>query len=145
MRRTVIVLISGLLLVSIPAFLFIIWGMMHPTYGPGMVKPVTSTSTITLSMRPDKWSRLVQAADRFARQHDLVDAQAGSLLPSSELRLSRVRYESKDADLTIEKAGTTGSNLEIRVTIREFSGSGAAQRLMAVFEADVVRAGRFGE
>jgi hypothetical protein len=145
MRRTVIILISGLLLVSVPAFLLIVWGMMHPTFGPGTVKPVTSTLTITLSMPRNEWSRLVHASDRFALQHDLVDGQAGSLSPASELRLSRVRYESSDAELTIAKTETNGSTLEIHVTIREFSGSGAGQRLRTAFETDVVRAGRFGE
>jgi hypothetical protein len=145
MRRTVIVLISGLLLVSIPAFLFIVWGMMHPTFGPGTVKPVTSTWTITLSMPRNEWSRLVQATDRFAIQHDLIDSQAGSISPGSELRLSRVHYENRDADLEIAKTETNASTVEVHVTIREFSGSGAGQRLKVAFETDVVRAGKFGE
>jgi len=141
----VLVLISGLLLVSIPAFLLIVWGMMHPTFGPGTVKPVTLTLTITLSMRRDDWSRLVQASDKFAIQHDLIDAQPVSNSPVSELRLSRVRYESSDAELTVAKTETNASTIEIRITIREFSGSGAGQRLKAAFETDVVRAGKFGE
>ena len=145
LRRTVLVLISGLLLVSIPAFLLIVWGMMHPTFGPGTVKPVTLTLTITLSMRRDDWSRLVQASDKFAIQHDLIDAQPVSNSPVSELRLSRVRYESSDAELTVAKTETNASTIEIRITIREFSGSGAGQRLKAAFETDVVRAGKFGE
>lgn len=145
MRRAVIVAISGLLLVSIPAFLLIVWGMMHPIFGPGIVKPVTSTLTISLSIHRNDWSRLVQAADRFAIQHDLVDSQPGSTMPASELRFSRVRYESPDADLMVEKTKTSASTLEIHITIREFYGSGGGQRLKAAFENDVVRAGGFGE
>lgn len=145
LRRTVIVLISGLLLVSIPVFVFIVWAMMHPTYGPGTVKTVTSTWTITLTMRQNEWSRLVQATDSFAARHELIDRQAGFISPSSELRISRLHYENSDADLMVAKTEAKDSTAEIHVTIREFSGSGVGQRLKIAFETDVVRAGRFGE
>jgi hypothetical protein len=119
--------------------------MMHPSYGPGTVKPVTSTLTISLSIDRNDWSRLVQAADRFAIQHGLIHSQAGSLA-SSELRLSRVRYEANGADLEIERmAETNVSTTKIHIKIREFSHSGDGQRLKAAFENEVITAGRFGE
>ena len=120
--------------------------MVHPSFGPGTVKPVTSTLTISLSIRRNEWSRLVQAADRFAIQHGLVDSQGVSIQPSSELRLSRVSYEGSGAELKIQKM--TESNvaaIKIHIEIREFFGSGDGQRLKAAFENDVINAGRFGE
>jgi len=104
-RRTVIFVISGLLLVCTPIFLLMLWGMAHPSFGPGTVKPVTSTLTISLSIRQSEWSRLVQAADSFAIQHGLVDSQAAHIQPSSELGLSRVRYEGSGADLVVPLGG----------------------------------------
>jgi len=145
-RRTVIFVISGLLLASTPIVLLMLWGMAHPTFGPGTVKPVTSTLTINLSIGRNEWSRLVQAADRFAIQHGLVDSQTGSLQPSSELRVSRVHYEGRGAELKMAKmAETNAVTIRIHIEIREFSGSGEGQRLKAPFENDVIRAGRFGE
>lgn len=145
-RRTVIFVISGLLLVCTPVVLLMFWGMVHPSFGPGTVKPVTSTLTFSLSIGRSDWSRLVQATDRFAIQHGLVDSQGSSLQPSSELGLSRVRYEGSGADLAIAKTAETNvATMKIHITIREFSGSGDGQRLKAAFEKDVISAGRFGE
>jgi hypothetical protein len=145
-RRTVIFVISGLLLVCTPIFLLMLWGMAHPSFGPGTVKPVTSTLTISLSIRQSEWSRLVQAADSFAIQHGLVDSQAANIQPSSELGLSRVRYEGSGADLEIGKTSETDvAALKIHIRIREFSGSGDGQHLKTAFENDVINAGRFGE
>lgn len=146
MRRTVIFVISGLLLVCTPVFLLMLWGMANPSFGPGTVKPVTATLTISLSISRSEWSRLVQAADSFAIQHGLVDSQAGRIQPSSELRLSRVQYEGSGADLEIGKTSETNvATTTIHIRIREFSGSGEGQRLKAAFENDVINAGRFGE
>lgn len=146
-RRIVIFLISGLLLVSTPVFLLILWGMADPTYGPAVVKRTTWSWSHTLNVGQGDWSRLVRAADEFATPRGLVDKQTGSLVPTSELRRSRVSYESPDAELEIER-NTTKANAditEIHVRIREFDGSGAGQRLKSAFENDVIRAGRFGE
>jgi hypothetical protein len=144
-RRTVIFMITGLLLVSTPIVFLMFWGMLHPSFGPGTVKPVTSTLTISLSIDRNDWSRLVQAADGFAVQHGLIDSQAG-FPPLSELRLPRVRYEGSGADLEIEKTTeTNAATIKIQIKIREFAGSGDGQRLKETFENDVINAGRFGE
>ncbi len=120
--------------------------MMHPTFTRLPVKPVTSTLTISRSIDRNDWSRLVQAADRFAIQHGLVDYNMGFLQPLSELRLSRVHYEADGADLEIKKvAEKNAATIEIHVQIREFSGSGDGQRLKEAFEKDVINAGRFGK
>lgn len=142
-----IVVMSSLLLVSTTFFLWMLWGMANPSHGPGTVKLTTSTWTINLNIGRNDWSRLVQAADKLAIQHGLVDDQTGSLFKTSELRLSSVSYESKDVELKVERkiAEPNADTVEIRVRIREFDGSGAGQRLKAAFENDVIRAGRFGE
>lgn len=147
MRRAVSVVMITLLVVSTIFFLWLLWGMANPSHGPGTVKLTTSTWTINLNIGRNDWSRLVQAADRFAIQHGLIDEQMRSLVPTSELRRSSVNYESKDAELKIERKTTEAdtATVEIRVRIREFDGSGAGQRLKSAFENDVIRAGRFGE
>ena len=151
-RRMVTFFISGLLLVSTPIVLLMLWGMAHPTFGPGTVKPVTSTVTIGLSIGRNEWPKLVQATDRLAIQHGLVDRQTGSLQPSSELRVSRVRYEGSGAELVVAKVATANAattpnaaTIEVHIEIREYSNSGEGQRLKTALENDVIKAGRFGE
>lgn len=147
LRRTAIVAIAGLLAVSTPPFVLIIWGMANPTYGPGTAKQTTLTWTMVVNIERADWSRLVHAADSFAIQHGLIDEQTGSLAPTSELRRRRVSYESKDAELEVERQASeaNAATVEVRIKIREFDESGAGLRLKSAFEDDVLRAGHFGE
>lgn len=101
--------------------------------------------TIRLTIVQADWSRFVQVVDKFAAKHGLVDDRTGFRHQVSELQLSALRYNGKDANLKISRTIKANDPMsEIQVTIDEIDGSGAGERLQAAFENEVIRAGGFG-
>lgn len=154
LRRAIVATISGLVLVSLPIYFRILWGIAHPGWGPviegtlndgGPPRRITSTVTLQLTIVQADWSRLVQAVDKFAAKHGLVDDRTGSRHQVSELQVSTLRYNGKDANLEISRTIKANDPMsEIQVKIVEIDGSAAGERLKVAFENEVIRATGFG-
>lgn len=154
LRRAIVATIGGLVLVFLPIYLWMLWGMAYPGYGPvnegtlndgGPPRRITSTVTLQLTIVQADWSRFVQAVDKFAAKHGFVDDRTGFREQVSELQLSALRYEGKAANLKIRRTiKANGPMSEIQVRIDEIDGSAAGERLKVTFENEVIRAGGFG-
>lgn len=149
LRRTIIVVIVGLLLLAGPPGLLMLLGTAFPWLGEGKVANVpsrlTSSLTFKLTVSPDDWSRFVDASDAFAIKHGLADIVAPSSRPIGNLRF--VTYEGKEALLSINRSDAEKpvAGVPIWIFIHEIRGSGVGPELKAAFEKEVIQAGRFGE
>lgn len=154
LRRAIVAAIGGLVLVFLPIYLWMLWGMAHPGYGPviegtlndgGPPRRITSTVTLQLTIVQVDWSKFVQAVDKFAAKHGLVDDRTGFREQVSELQLSALRYNGKDANLEISRTIKANDPMsEVQVRIDEVDGSAAGERLKIAFENEVIRATGFG-
>jgi hypothetical protein len=94
-----------------------------------------------LTIEGHDWSRFVQAVDKFALEHQLVDDHWAN----TELRQTYFSYTGKEADLTFIRKATAADapSIAIDVEILEIA-QGGGERLKAAFENEVIHAGRFG-
>src|SRR5262249_911902 len=128
LRRTVIVVIVGLLLLSGPPGVLMLLGTAFPWLSEKKAADVpsrfTSVLTLKLTVTPDDWPRFVQASDAFAIKHGLTDRAAVSTVPVSELR--HVAYEGKEAVLSITRSNVDKpvAGAPIWIDIHEIRGSG---------------------
>jgi hypothetical protein len=149
LRRTVIVVIVGLLLLSGPPGLLMLLGTAFPWLSEKKAADVppeiTSILKLDLTVAQGDWPRLVQASDAFAIKHGLTDRAAVSTVPVSELRF--VDYRSREAVLSITRSNVDkpAPGVPIWIDIHEIRGSGIGPKLKAAFEKEVIKAGRFGE
>lgn len=148
LRRTVIIVIVGLLLLSGPPGVLMILGTAFPWLGEKKVADVpsrlTSVLTLKLTIAPDDWPRFVHASDTFAIKYGLADTVAPSERPIAN---PFVTYEGKDALLSIHRSNTEKPvvRVPIWIDIHEIRGSGVGPELKAAFEKEVIRGGGFTE
>jgi hypothetical protein len=149
LRRTVIAVIVGLLLLSGPLGLLMLLGTAFPWLGEKKAAYVpsrlTSVLTLKLTIAPDDWPRFVQASDAFAIKYGLADTVAPSARPIGNPQF--VTYEGKEAVLSINRSNTEKPMVRtpIWIDIHEIRESGVGPELKAAFEKEVIKAGRFGE
>lgn len=149
LRRTVIIAIVGLLLVTGPPAVLMLVGTAFPWLfqkeAAHVPSRITSSLKLSLTIAPDDWPRFVQAADKFAARQGLSDRIPDSTSPVSELRF--IRYEGREAILGIypSKRERPTPVISLNIDIHEIAGSGTGQALRTAFEKEVIQAGRFGE
>jgi hypothetical protein len=151
LRRVVIVVISGLLLICTPVVVWTYWGMAHPGPGPFSSRtpsepysPPKLVATVSMTVTQADEPRFIEALDRFALGRGLAGDRHLTRGPFWKSSIVHLVY--KDAQTEIRVRNSSSEPDAFVVEFYELPGAGAeaGQRLKASFDDKVIRAGGFG-
>ena len=151
LRRTVIVVISGLLIICTPFVAWVYWGMARPGPGPFSsprpsepYRPAELVATVSLVVARVDQYRFVEAVDRFAFGRGFADDGHLTGPPIRESPLVSLAYKTGQTEIKIRNTSSEPTVLVVGFYERAGAEAGAGQRLRAAFEDNVIRAGGFG-